>query len=169
MDPDLLDSLFARLVVAWGRDFWGQYEGVNLDAVRADWSRRLARFPTAAIRHALDVLPAKPLNAIGFRDLCRTWRSPEEFALLPPPGPAPIPPQIAAQIARLSQPDEDRRPLRVRIAERYLRRWGKAGLKLSPVQRLTLGQYRAVLDRWDDEQRARMYAAAATPIDPSEA
>lgn len=123
----LVESLFARLVVTWGKAFTTQYEGVDAAAVKADWADKLRGFqrsgtdgaPTApAIDWALDNLPPKPLNAVEFRQLCARYTAPEAPAL---PGPRrPVPEKFRKAISRLAAPIEDTRPEYVRVAERYI-------------------------------------------------
>lgn len=69
-----VDSIFQKLVLVYGRDFIGRWEGLSLADVKDDWRRELAGFENwpAAIAHALANLPpAKPPTALEFRDLAR--------------------------------------------------------------------------------------------------
>lgn len=81
------DRLFAALTIRYGEAFarqWG--EEVSAADIKRDWSIVLSgweKFPEA-IRWALENLPEKPVNAIGFRALCRQAPS-TETAQLPPP------------------------------------------------------------------------------------
>jgi hypothetical protein len=80
-----IDALFARLLVRYGASWLRMWDGVEIEAVKADWSRMLAGFKESAIRHALDHLPdSKPPTAGEFRALCA--RTPE---YAPPALPAP--------------------------------------------------------------------------------
>ena len=73
--PDsLIDSLFARLQVRYGAAWVAMWNGIDIDAVKADWADELAGFASApgAIRHGLDHLPPdRPPNVAQFRALCR--------------------------------------------------------------------------------------------------
>jgi hypothetical protein len=68
-----VDELFSRLAVSYGTAFLRQYEGIDLAAVRADWASKLHGLEQRpeAIKHALECLPDRPINALQFRDLCR--------------------------------------------------------------------------------------------------
>lgn len=84
--PDLwIDRLFSRLAVRYGRSFLAQYDGIELDAVKADWAQCLGRFGPDAIRHALDHMsPDRPPNVAQFRALCNS-APPPPLKRLPPP------------------------------------------------------------------------------------
>lgn len=164
LDPKLVESLFARLVVRWGRAFMAQYEGVDLEAVKADWARVLARFQREAILYALDNLPAKPMNVEEFRILCRGYRAPEVKRLEAPVGQPPA--AVRDAMGKLAEPIKDTRPERVRVAQRYIGKWGTPGVLLSPYQRANLEHMRRILARWDAQQKADV---APSPIEPSEA
>lgn len=73
----VIDRLFSRLGVTYGRDFWSKYEGQDANTVKASWSHELSGFESAlpAIAWALENMPDSPPNAIQFRNLCR--RAPE--------------------------------------------------------------------------------------------
>ena len=69
----LVDLIFGKCALVYGRDFSGKWEGMNLAEVKADWIRELGGFlnrPTA-IRYALEHLPQdRPPNVLQFRSLC---------------------------------------------------------------------------------------------------
>lgn len=81
-----VDSLFARLTTRYGRSFSLMWEGLEIDAVKADWADVLGGFADkpAAIRYGLDNLPSdRPPTAPQFREMCR--RSPDDTPRLPSP------------------------------------------------------------------------------------
>ena len=96
-----VQKIFSKLTLAYGRDFLGRWEGIDLAEVHADWSHELAGFEQhpEAIAYALANLPAKPPTVIEFRAIAR----------LAPPPPAPRleapradPQRVAAALQRLS-------------------------------------------------------------------
>lgn len=69
----LIDLVFAKCSLVYGRDFLSRWEGLDLDEVKADWCRELGNLMNApaAIRHGLERLPAdKPPTVLQFRALC---------------------------------------------------------------------------------------------------
>lgn len=81
-----VEKIFARLLVRYGAAWNRMWEGVEPDAVKADWERVLSGVNGAAIMFALEHLPAdRPPTAGQFRALCISpppvWRP----SLPPPP------------------------------------------------------------------------------------
>lgn len=75
LPSDWVDYIFSKLQLAYGRDFLAQWPALEIAAVKTDWAEKLAGLErhTDAIDHALSHLPSdKPVNALRFRDLCRT-------------------------------------------------------------------------------------------------
>lgn len=67
----LVDSLFARMLVRYGAGWTRMWEGIAIDAVKADWADQLDRVPEYAILYGLDYLPLdRPPTASAFRALC---------------------------------------------------------------------------------------------------
>lgn len=108
-----VDRIFGRLSATYGQGFIRQYDGVDVNEVKAEWGRLLGGFFTApsAVQYALDNLPAdKAPNALQFRELCR--RAPDDafpnrFPALPTPTAAPVAPEvIAATKAAFERKDE---------------------------------------------------------------
>lgn len=79
-----IDRLFARLHVTYGRDFASAYEGLEMNAVKSSWAHELASFSDrlGSIAWALENLPPKCPNVIGFRALCRSAPVHEEAPAL---------------------------------------------------------------------------------------
>lgn len=66
-----VDRIHARLLVRYGAAWIRKWEGVPMEAVKADWGEVLAHVSPAAVAHALDHLPDDaPPNAVQFRALC---------------------------------------------------------------------------------------------------
>lgn len=75
MQSSWVDSLFGRLMVRYGRAFVAQYEGIDLDVVKADWAGALDGVTADRVSFALEHLPAdRPPNALQFLALCREMR-----------------------------------------------------------------------------------------------
>ena len=68
------------------------------------------------------------------------------------------PAKFRAAVAQLSMPIDDSRPEKVRVAARYIAKWGTPGVKLSPRQRDTLAQMRETMRKWVLEQEREAQA-----------
>ena len=67
-----VDRIFDKLMLTYGRDFTGRWEGLPMSSVKADWAHELSGFEThpEAIKHALlSVNPAKSPTVLEFRNL----------------------------------------------------------------------------------------------------
>lgn len=85
----LVDVIFAKCALVYGRDFAGKWEGIDLAEVKADWSRELGGWlgRPHAIRYALEHLPPdRPPNVLQFRAMCNSAPPPSVPAL-----PLPVP------------------------------------------------------------------------------
>jgi hypothetical protein len=141
----LVDLIFSKCTLVYGRDFLGRWEGLDMAEVKADWRRELHGWLIAnpqAIRHALENLPAgKPPDVLQFRELCR--RRPEA-APLALEAPRANPERVRREIARL-------RDLRRDVGPKHwahrLRERDQAGERLCVVQRV---MYREAL-KTDDQ------------------
>lgn len=90
LPADWTDRLFDRLTVVYGHHFLGRWSGMDINAVKADWSRELGfyRDKPNAIRYALEHLPAdNPPNVLQFRALCSNAPDDKPLQLPPPPSP----------------------------------------------------------------------------------
>ncbi|HEY4083424.1 MAG TPA: hypothetical protein VGM81_22265 [Burkholderiaceae bacterium] len=108
-----IERIFARLLVRYGAAWLRMWEGVDVDALKADWATHLAGYADkpSVLTHALENLPAdKPPTVAQFALLCR---SAPQYAIkrLPAPlGDKELGRQIAAGLAhsrRLAQPPRD--------------------------------------------------------------
>jgi hypothetical protein len=120
-----IDELFTRLHLRYGATFMRQYDGLDTDAVKADWANTLDGFVGADIRYALDYLPDRfPPNAQEFRNLCR--RSPPEVAqVLPAPEADPKVVRMVMEAIR-SAPEAPKRSLAAQCIDNIIRRHGEA-------------------------------------------
>lgn len=69
----LVELVFSKCSLVYGRDFLGRWEGLKLGEVKADWIRELGPLLDSpqAIKHGLEHLPAdRPPNVLQFRQLC---------------------------------------------------------------------------------------------------
>ena len=68
-----VDRIFDKLLLVYGRDFTGRWEGLSLATVKTDWAHELSGFEAhpESIKHALQNLhAAKPPTVYEFRNLC---------------------------------------------------------------------------------------------------
>jgi hypothetical protein len=72
MLPDsLLDPLFGKLAIRYGDAWFRKWDGIPMNAVRADWAEVLDGFGAASIHYGLTNLPADfPPTAAAFKALC---------------------------------------------------------------------------------------------------
>ena len=98
--PEWVDRLFMRLQVRYGSTWNLMWEGIEPDAVKADWEEALrdvfARNPKA-IAYALENLPDRVPTADVFLKLCRQAKWPE-LAALPAPVTPPDPKRVNAAV-----------------------------------------------------------------------
>ena len=68
----LIDLIFRKCTLVYGRDFLDRWQGMELADVKDDWRGELGGMlgNPEAIRHALNHLPAKAPNAVEFRAMC---------------------------------------------------------------------------------------------------
>lgn len=89
MNHDLIEVIFTKLTLVYGRDFLGRWEGLDLAAVKADWGHELAGLKPESIAFALKHLPsAKPPTVFEFREIARKSPLPT-FKALPTPQQSP--------------------------------------------------------------------------------
>lgn len=95
------DKIFTKLTLAYGRDFIGRWEGLEINDVKSDWSHELSGFDAhpEAIAYALANLPHKPPSVIEFRAIAR--RAPQ--AAVPRlEAPRAAPERVAEELAKLA-------------------------------------------------------------------
>src|SRR5450756_1093743 len=93
-----VERLFLKLSVTYGQGFLRQYDGVDLEAVKANWGFELACFQQnpQAIARGLELLPAdRAPTVLQFRDLCKS-NVQSEYLALPAPTAAPVSPEVVA-------------------------------------------------------------------------
>lgn len=101
-----VDKIFAKLTLAYGRDFLARWEGIDLNSVKSDWAHELAGFAAhpEAIAYGLAHLPQRAPSVFEFRALARSAPAPAMQRLEAPKA---DPARVAAELAKLA-------PLRAR-------------------------------------------------------
>ena len=99
----LLELVFAKCNLRYGRDFADRWVGVTLAEVKDEWWRTLGPLldHPDSIKYALETLPDRPPTSAQFRDLCTHKPEPviERPRLNEPPA---DPARVAAELAKLS-------------------------------------------------------------------
>ena len=83
-----VDRIFHKLMLVYGRDFIGRWEGLPIASVKTDWAHELSGFDAhpESIKHALQNLnPTKAPTVLEFRNLCISAPKPAQFSLSAPP------------------------------------------------------------------------------------
>lgn len=83
----LVDLIFGKCQLTYGRDFSSRWEGMNLAEVKADWVRELGPIldNPKAIKYGLEHIPAdKPPTVLQFRAACLRYDPPKQPALKAP-------------------------------------------------------------------------------------
>lgn len=124
-----VEALFSRLTVRYGAPWLALWAGVDLAAVKADWSNELAGIGADAIKYALDHLPPDRPPTVGqFRLLCLN-RPPAAPAL---PAPKPDPEVARKALAAINVSPSGRAALQW---AHELRKRDIAGERLTKAQR----------------------------------
>jgi hypothetical protein len=53
----LVEAIFTKCILRYGRDFTGRWEGLDLTDVKADWAHELEGVKPETVRHGLKNLP----------------------------------------------------------------------------------------------------------------
>ncbi len=100
----LVDLIFAKCALVYGRDFLARWEGLDLGEVKADWQRELGGLlnTPACIAYGLERLPAdRPPTVLQFRALC--IRPTERYVPALPAPPA-DPAVVATALGAIKRP-----------------------------------------------------------------
>lgn len=83
----LVEIVFTKLSLVYGRDFLSRWEGLELNDVKSDWAHELSGFERnpGAIKYALQNLPSKAPHVLEFRSICQRAPEPAPAALLDRP------------------------------------------------------------------------------------
>lgn len=95
-----VDRLFERLALTYGAAWMRQWEGLDVNDIKALWAHELAGFSGRldAIAWALENLPPRCPNIIEFKALCREAPRPQAAPLPEPPA---DPERVRAELAKL--------------------------------------------------------------------
>ncbi|MFZ9966423.1 MAG: hypothetical protein ACO3IN_05430 [Steroidobacteraceae bacterium] len=143
-----VERLFERLQLVYGKRFAAQWDGMDMQLIRADWAHELAGFAEKPepLRWALDHLPAHPPNVVEFRALARMAPPPTVKAL---PEPKADPQRVAEAMAKVHVAQDLRSPAQ-KVIDGLLDRHQQHG-RLSLAQRQMLASCRKVIP--DDDAR----------------
>ena len=97
-----VDKIFHKLILNYGRDFLGRWEGVPIEDVKADWAHELRGYQQnpSAIAYGLEhSLGGKPPTVQEFKAICN--KRPDSTIALPSP-PA-NPERVAAELKKMEQ------------------------------------------------------------------
>ena len=64
---EMVDVIFTKLSLYYGRDFMSRWEGLDMGLVKGDWAHELAGVSPAGIKYALQNLPIRPPHVGEFR------------------------------------------------------------------------------------------------------
>lgn len=84
---DLIEIIFTKLSLRYGRDFTAKWEGIDLNDVKNDWAHELSGFERAphAIAYALQNLPDdKAPNVAQFRAIAHRAPAAQTLRIEPP-------------------------------------------------------------------------------------
>ena len=102
----LVDLVFTKLALVYGRDFTSKWEGLDMQEVKNDWAYELKRFENRpdAIGYALRNLPAKPPNVLEFRVIVNRAPDPPVLRIEPSrPNPEAVKKALMAARAALTK------------------------------------------------------------------
>ena len=67
MLSELIDVIFKKCTLRYGRDFTGRWEGLDIADVKDDWAHELKGILPESVAYALQNLPDKPPTVGDFR------------------------------------------------------------------------------------------------------
>ena len=70
MPRSWVNEIHRRLSVRYGHSFWAQWRDLDADDVVTDWCDTLDGITARMVKHALGVMPERPMNASQFRGIC---------------------------------------------------------------------------------------------------
>ena len=71
MLSELVDVIFKKCTLRYGRDFTGRWEGLDLRDVKEDWAHELKGIKPETVAHGLKNLPDKPPTVKDFINACK--------------------------------------------------------------------------------------------------
>lgn len=162
-----IDTVWAKLSIAYGHRFLSIWDGLPMDTVKADWEHELAAVSQDQLAYGLTNLPGgRPPDVFQFRDICRRMPEKPRQQSLPDMAPRKIPEILRPAIERILAPKpKTGEPLRVAWARRYVEQFGGQGLRLRNSQRENLTVARRILELHERSKgldAAKAEAAAKT-------
>ncbi len=130
LSAQFVDRIFVRLAARYGASWFRMWDGIPMEAVKADWAETLAGLNDSpdAIRYALDNLPVDwPPNSAQFVALCINKPEPAPIAL-----PAP---RADSEVVRAVMDAVNVQPVNPRAWAHELRRRELACERLTAAQR----------------------------------
>jgi hypothetical protein len=77
VSPDVVDRLFQKFAVMYGKHWLDLWAGIPMDAIKAEWSMQLERMPMRAIQltvQHIEVNNKFPPTLPEFRSLCEQFK-----------------------------------------------------------------------------------------------
>lgn len=71
MLSELIDVIFKKCTLRYGRDFTGRWEGLDIADVKDDWAHELKGIKAETVAHGLKNLPDKPPTVKDFINACK--------------------------------------------------------------------------------------------------
>lgn len=157
LDSLTVDHIHAKLYTRYASRWLMQYEGNDVELVKADWAEVLHGISDRSIRYALAHLPADyPPNAAQFLALCLQVpeRKPQQRPLLEGP-PADLT-RLGKAMQRLVELQRARKPLQwaydlkaaeesgTRMSEALRKAWRNALAKRGPEEGVNYGEFRPI-------------------------
>ena len=71
MSSELIDVIFKKCTLRYGRDFTGRWEGLDIADVKDDWEHELKGVKPETVAHGLKNLPDKPPTVKDFINACK--------------------------------------------------------------------------------------------------
>lgn len=134
LDARYVERIFTRMLVRYGTAWTRMWEGVEPEAVKADWADQLSGFERNpdALKYALEHLPAeRPPTVAQFKELCIRAPGPAYKALPPPKRDPKKAAQVLGEIRSAFKPKEQPLQWAYDLQERESR-----GEQLTPAQRV---------------------------------
>lgn len=99
---DVIELILGKLQVRYGAAWLRQWDGVDMQLVKADWAEELAGFASnlEPLRYALRHLPERCPNVAQFRTIANGCPLPQFKQL---PAPTPDPALVAEELARQTE------------------------------------------------------------------
>lgn len=112
---ELIELIFAKCSLVYGRDFLDRWPGIDEDEIKADWARELGGMldNPHRIKYGLEHLPLRTPSALHFREICRMGPDmpQKQVPLIAEEKPKRDPARVATLVKRVLDRQGKRRPL----------------------------------------------------------